>query len=133
VELTQRKLGDVPHPRVFFVRVANKGVRLDAASRIVTAGLKVFVFSGRCVKPVRVGAKGLSERRLTVEILELERPRLGPGLAVRWTDRQLAAERGDFNAEGTEFTEVGGRRREWWWRSENEKRARKADPSLRSG
>jgi hypothetical protein len=38
----------VPHPRVFFVRVANKGVMLDAASRMATAGRKVVLFSGCC-------------------------------------------------------------------------------------
>jgi hypothetical protein len=34
-----------PPPRVFFVRVANKGVMLDAASRMATAGLEVVLFS----------------------------------------------------------------------------------------
>jgi hypothetical protein len=34
----------VPPPPVFFVRVANKGLKLDAASRFADPGIKVAVF-----------------------------------------------------------------------------------------
>ena len=61
---------------------------------------------------VRVAGKGLNVRRLTVEGLKLkeeesERPRLLSGTA-EWRDRWVAGQHEDFNAEGTEFTEVGG-------------------------
>jgi hypothetical protein len=45
---------------VFFVRVANKGVTLDAASTLADAGFKVSVFSVSCRELVRVANKELS-------------------------------------------------------------------------
>jgi len=122
---------------VFFVRVANKGVRLDAASTLATAGPRVVLFSSSCRQLLRAAGKGV-RHELKVESLKLkeeksERSRLVSGLTVEWRDGWVSGWRGDFNAESTEFTEVGGRGREWRWRSENEKRVRKADPSLRSG
>ena len=48
-----------PHPRVFFVRVANKGVKLDAASRLTDAGFRAAVFSVSCGRVARVAGKGL--------------------------------------------------------------------------
>jgi hypothetical protein len=39
---------EYPHPRVFFVRVANKGLMLDAASTFDTAGFEVALFSVGC-------------------------------------------------------------------------------------
>jgi hypothetical protein len=39
---------ECPHPRVFFVRVANKGLMLDAASTLAETGLEVLVFSAGC-------------------------------------------------------------------------------------
>jgi len=53
---------------LFFVRVANKGVRLDAASRKATAGLEVALFSGGCRWLVRrAAARGLKARHFTVD------------------------------------------------------------------
>jgi hypothetical protein len=51
-----------PHPRVFCVRVANKGLMVDAASRLVDVGFKLAVFSVRCREIVRVAGKGVRER-----------------------------------------------------------------------
>jgi hypothetical protein len=68
-------LADLPHPRVFFVRVANKGVNLDTASRMATAGLKMVVFSASCKWLVRVAGNGVIERRLTVESSKLNKER----------------------------------------------------------
>ena len=48
-------------PGVFFVRVANKGVKLDAASRLVDAGLRAAVFSVSCGGAAPF-AKAMSER-----------------------------------------------------------------------
>jgi hypothetical protein len=47
-----------PPPPVFFVRVANKGLRLDAASTFDDTGLKAIVFSVGCT----VTATGASSR-----------------------------------------------------------------------
>jgi len=126
-----------PHPRVFFVRVANKGVRLDAASTLANAGPRVVLFSSSCRQLLRAAGKGVG-RESKVESLKLkeeesERSRLLSGLTMERRERWVSRWRGDFNAESTEFTEVGGRGREWRWRNENEKQEGKADPSLRSG
>src|SRR5579864_555467 len=107
-----------PPPRVFFVRVANKGVRLDAASRMATAGPRVVLFSSSCRQLLRAAGKGVGHE-LKVESLELKeeesktrsRPRSVP--TARWTDRWVAGRRGDFDAESTEFTEVRGAAKEW--------------------
>jgi hypothetical protein len=48
-------------PGVFFVRVANKGVKLDAASRLIDAGLRAAVFSVSCGGAAPF-AKAMSER-----------------------------------------------------------------------
>jgi hypothetical protein len=52
----------VPPPPVFFVRVANKGLMLDAASRLANIELKVVLFSGICEWSVRVANKGVTAR-----------------------------------------------------------------------
>jgi len=52
----------VPPPPVFFVRVANKGLMLDAASRLANTGLRVVVFSGTCAMAARVANKGVTAR-----------------------------------------------------------------------
>jgi hypothetical protein len=51
------KVADTPPP-VFFVRVTNKGLRLDAASTFDDAGFKGIVFSVGCT----VTATGASSR-----------------------------------------------------------------------
>jgi hypothetical protein len=56
-----------PHPPVFSVRVANKGVRLDAASRLADAGFEVAGFSMICRWLVIVAGKGLREETLKVD------------------------------------------------------------------
>ena len=122
---------------MFFVRVANKGVRLDAASTLANAGPRVVLFSSSCRQLLRAAGKGVG-RESKVESLKLkeeesERSRLLSGLTMERRERWVSRWRGDFNAESTEFTEVGGRGREWRWRNENEKQEGKADPSLRSG
>jgi hypothetical protein len=48
-------------PGVFFVRVANKGVKLDAASRLIDAGFRAAVFSVSCGGAAPF-AKAMSER-----------------------------------------------------------------------
>src|SRR5690348_8804633 len=48
-------------PGVFFVRVANKGVKLDAASRLVDAGFRAAVFSVSCGGAAPF-ARAMSER-----------------------------------------------------------------------
>ena len=48
-------------PGVFFVRVANKGVKLDAASRLIDAGFRAAVFSVSCGEAAPF-AKAMSER-----------------------------------------------------------------------
>ena len=48
-------------PGVFFVRVANKGVKLDAASRLIDARLRAAVFSVSCGGAAPF-AKAMSER-----------------------------------------------------------------------
>ena len=50
-----------PPPRVFFVRVAGKGLMLDAASRLTDAGFRAAVFSVSCGRVARVAGKGLGE------------------------------------------------------------------------
>jgi hypothetical protein len=50
-----------PLPPVFFVRVANKGVKLDAASRLTDAGFRVAVFSVSCGGAARVAGKRLGK------------------------------------------------------------------------
>ena len=44
-----------PPPRVFFVRVANAGLMLDAASRITTKGHRRTMATGRAQAPDRIG------------------------------------------------------------------------------
>ena len=56
-----------PHPRVFFVRVANKGVRLDAGRKSGREGLKVAGFSVSCEAIVRVATKGVTGARASGE------------------------------------------------------------------
>ena len=43
-----RDLSDAPPTPVFFVRVAGKGLMLDAASRFADVGFKVSAFSMSC-------------------------------------------------------------------------------------
>jgi hypothetical protein len=52
----------VPPPPVFFVRVANKGLMLDATSRLANTGLRVVVFSGICGRAARAAGKGVTGR-----------------------------------------------------------------------
>jgi hypothetical protein len=49
------------HPRCFFVRVANKGVRSEGFVRVTNAELKAVVLSMSCRELVRAPGKGLSE------------------------------------------------------------------------
>jgi hypothetical protein len=85
-----------PPPRVFFVRVANKGVMFDAASGIATAGLKVVLFSGSCRSLVRVARKGLTGASSRA--------------AGHWPARWVAGAHEDLNAEFTEVRGRGGQR-----------------------
>jgi hypothetical protein len=50
-----------PPPPVFFVRVASKGLMLDAASRLANTGLKLVAFSTICKGLVRVAGKGVRQ------------------------------------------------------------------------
>jgi hypothetical protein len=53
----------VPPPPVFFVRVANKGLMLDAASRLGDTGFRVAMFSVICGWLVRVADKRVTAGR----------------------------------------------------------------------
>jgi hypothetical protein len=57
----RRRNETVPPPRVFSVRVANKGVMLDAARKSAATGLKVASFSVSCGASVRVARKGVKQ------------------------------------------------------------------------
>jgi hypothetical protein len=62
--------GGTPPP-VFSVRVASKGLMLDAASTLAGPRIKVLVFSVRCEVAVRATGKRVSGGQLTVESLKL--------------------------------------------------------------
>jgi hypothetical protein len=61
--------GDTP-PRVCFVRVASKGLMLDAASRFADVGLEVVAFSVGCKGAIRATRKGLASARFGEAVLE---------------------------------------------------------------
>jgi hypothetical protein len=46
----------IPHPPVFFVRVADKGLMLDAASTLADAGFEVAAFLAICDGTVPLGS-----------------------------------------------------------------------------
>jgi hypothetical protein len=58
--------GAIPHPRVFFVRVANKGLRLDAASR--AERFKVDPSAPLRAGSLKLKGEGVAERQLTLRL-----------------------------------------------------------------
>jgi hypothetical protein len=78
-----------PHPRVFFVRVANKGLMLDAASRMAGKGLKVARFRVASRQPVKVMNKELSSGEDWQEPIEQEWER---DAKAKRTERRLSRE-----------------------------------------
>ena len=62
---------DTP-PRVFSVRVASKGLMLDAASRFADAGLEVVAFSVGCEGATRATRKGLASARFCEGVRETD-------------------------------------------------------------
>jgi hypothetical protein len=81
--------GSTPTPRVFLVRVTNKGLMLDAASRMAGKGLKVACFEIVSRQSVKVMNKELSSGEDWREPIDGEREMAAK---AKRTGRRLSSE-----------------------------------------